>query len=109
MADPIFTTAQGVNRETFQTGTMNVAAAGTAVQLGTQDIPDGYSVVIRAKVTNTKQIYFANSQANAQNHAVAAQLGPDDYIALFISNTKLVWIDADVNGEGVTWAVESTT
>ena len=95
------------NRSSFATGQNDVAVAGTAEQVGTQVIPDGFSVVVKAKNTNTGRIRVGNSAANAQNSAVAFTLGSSDSIRLFITNLDLVWIDATVSGEGVEWIVET--
>lgn len=95
------------NRTAFGTNQQNVTTAGTAVQMAAQAIPDGFSVHIKAKNTNTGRIRVGNSAVNAQNVAVAYTLGPNDSIDLYITNLNLVFIDATVSGEGVEWTVET--
>jgi hypothetical protein len=90
------------NRAAFATGQTNVAVPLTPAQLPSQPVPNGFAVTIIAKKTNTKNIYLANSVANAKNHTIADILGPGDNRKLFITNWNLKFIDADVGGEGVT-------
>lgn len=95
------------NSATFATGQKNVTAAGTGEQLGSQAIPNGFSVVIKAKTTNTGLIQVGNSKANAESASVSYRLSAGSFVTLFITNTNLVWIDATVSGEGVDWIVET--
>jgi hypothetical protein len=95
-----------VNRPAFATNQKNVTTPGTAVQLQTQAIPDGFTIYIRARATNTGKIYVGSSAANAQNHAVAEILEAGAYLTYGITNADLVYIDADVGAEGVMWTVE---
>jgi hypothetical protein len=90
-----------LNRSSFATNGVTVAVAGTANQAPSQAVPDGFSVAVEAKKTNTKQIYLSNSQANAQTHATAWILSPGDVVRLYITNWNLMWFDADVSNEGV--------
>lgn len=90
------------NRTDFKTGQQNVAVAGTANQLPSQVVPDGFTIAVIAKKTNTKNIYLSDSQANAQNHTVADILAPGDVRKLQLTNWNIEWVDADVSGEGVT-------
>lgn len=106
-AGVVIPTTPLTNKGAFETNQKNVAAAGTGEQFQTQAIPDGFSVNIKAKRGNTGSIWLGDSQANSQNHSVAYELRPGEQIAMFITNTNLCWIDADVNGEGVNWIVET--
>lgn len=90
------------NATSFATGQKNVASHGTAVILPTQAVPNGFSVSIIAKKSNTKNIYLGNSNVNAQDHTVADILAPGDVRKLTITNWDLMWIDSDVDTEGVT-------
>jgi hypothetical protein len=105
---PIPVSGGGVpaNRADFKTNQKAVAAAGTAVQLQSQAVPDGFSIFIRALTANTGTIWVSDSQANAQNHAVAEPLEAGAFNTIALNNTDEIWIDADVNGEGVSWLVE---
>jgi hypothetical protein len=95
------------NRGSFVTDQEDVAVPGTAQQLPTQAIPDGFTIYIRAKPTNGGNIYVGNSAANAQNPAVAEILEPGAFLIYGITNVDLVFIDADVAGEGVMWTTET--
>ena len=95
------------NRTSFVTGQKDVTTAGTAEQLPDVEIPNGFAVVIKAKSTNTGRIYIGNSKANAEDHSVAFSLGANEWVELKITNLNLVWIDADVDGEGVEYIVET--
>jgi hypothetical protein len=108
-SNPIFVTGGGTpsNRGSFVTNQKNVAIPGTAVQLQTQAIPNGFTVYIRARSTNTGNVYVGSSAANAQNHAVAEILEPGAFLLYGITNSDLVFLDADVAGEGVMWTVET--
>jgi hypothetical protein len=105
---PIPVSGGGVpaNRSNFATNQKAVPTAGTAVQLQSQAVPDGFTIFIRALVENTGKIWVGDSQANAQNHAVAEPLEAGAFNTIALTNTNEIWIDADVNGEGVSWLVE---
>jgi hypothetical protein len=94
------------NRAGFATDQQTVATAGVGVQLQAQAIPNGFSVFIRALPTNVGNVYVGNSQANAENHAVAEVLEPGAFLEYFITNVDLIWIDADTNGSILEWTVE---
>jgi hypothetical protein len=94
------------NRPAFTTGQVNVAAPGTAQQLPAQAIPNGFTIYIRAKPTNSGNIYIGNSQANAQNHAVAEILEPGAFLTYGITNADLIWVDADDATDGILWTSE---
>jgi hypothetical protein len=94
------------NRPAFATGQLNVAAHGVAQQLQAQAIPNGFTVFIRARPTNTGPVYIGNSQVNAQNPAVAIILEPGAFLTYGITNVDLVWVNADNDGDGVMWTVE---
>jgi hypothetical protein len=89
------------NRSSFTTFQKNVTTAGTGVNVTAQAVPNGFSVVVKAKKTNTGLIYVGSSKANAENHAVAFSLAANEDIKLQVTNTNLAWIDSDVSGEGV--------
>lgn len=94
------------NRSNFATNQKTVTTPGTAVQLQTQAIPDGFTVFVRALFGNTGKIWVGDSQANAQNHAVAEPLEGGAFNTIALTNVNEIWIDADVASEGVSWLVE---
>ena len=95
------------NLSTFDTGSVAVAAAGTAEQLAAagQRIPQGQSVLIMAFPSNTGYIYVGESLAQAQAHNI--ELGPGGSVAINVDNVWDVWVDCSVNGESVGWLVET--
>lgn len=95
------------NRAAFATGRKTVTTAGTAEQMTSQAIPDGFGVVIKAISTNTGRVRVGNSKANAESATTAFTLGSNESITLKISNLNLVWLDVTVSGEGVEWIVET--
>jgi hypothetical protein len=95
------------NRASFVTAQVPVPTHGNAVQFASQAIPDGFSIAVKAFDTNTGNIYIGNSEANAENHAVAAILAAGQSLLYFIDNADLIWIDSDVDDEGVVWTVET--
>lgn len=101
------TTPPVANRPGFSTGQKTVAVSGTAEQLPVLAIPDGFSLVIKAKNLNTGQIQIGNSAVNAQSAVDCFTLEADEVVELYITNADLVWIDATVAGEGVEFITES--
>jgi hypothetical protein len=95
------------NRESFATGQVTVPIPGTAVQMPAQAIPDGFAVVIRAKGSNTMDVFVGNSAANAQNPAVRYILEAGEFVTLYITDLSLAFIDAAIADEGVDWIVET--
>lgn len=95
------------NRESFATGQVTVPVPGTAVQMPAQAIPDGFAVVIRAKGTNTMDVFVGNSAANAEDPTVAYILEAGEFVTLYITDLSLAFIDALVGDEGVDWIVET--
>lgn len=95
------------NKPAFTTGQKDVTNAGTAEQLDDVSIPAGFKAVVQAKPGNTNYIYFGNSKENAESSSARFdKLGPGDGVELQITNFNLVWIDADDDGEGVSYFVE---
>lgn len=99
--------ADDPNKDAFATGQDTIASAGTGEQGAAQAIPDGFAIVIRALASNTGNLQVGNSQANAQNAAVAFILAAGDAVTLRVSNLNLLWFDVTVDGEGYNWIVET--
>ena len=94
------------NKPAWKHGQKNVAAAGTAEQLPDITVPTGCQLIILAKPTNTGYIYLGKTEADAESttgrfESLEAGVG----IPLAFTNANLVWIDASVNGEGVSYLV----
>lgn len=91
------------NRSSLTTGDKTVAATGTAEQLPDVEVPEGFEAMITAKQANTGRVYIGGTQVEAQAHTTS--LGPDDVFTEFVTNLNAIWIDVDVNGEGVDYEV----
>lgn len=80
-------------------GEMTVATSGTAVPLAGTPTPIK-TVTVVAKAANTGNIYIGDSTVDkTSNKQIPLVAG--DAIAIPISDLATVYIDADVNGEGV--------
>ena len=107
MTNKLTTRDTVANKQAFTTGQKDVTSHGTAVQLPSVTVPAGFSAIVQAKPANTNNIYFGNSKANAESSTARFdKLGPGDGIELQVTNLDLVWIDADTNGEGISYFVE---
>ena len=72
-----------------------VTVAGTADQLTAYQIPDGLTVTVTARRSNTQNCYIADTQVNAQTSANRKVLVPGQSTELRIDNTNRIWMDAD--------------
>jgi hypothetical protein len=105
---PIPVSGGGVpaNRATFAANQKTVPTPGTAVQLQTTAVPDGFTILVRALPTNTDIIWVGQDAATAQDHTKATPLNLGDLLTLALTNVNEIWIDANVSGEGISWTVE---
>ncbi len=94
------------NQPTFACNQVPVPSPGTAVQLDTQAVPNGFQIFVRALVANNGTIYVGPDAATAQNHVVATPLEPGAFLELALTNVDAIWIDADTATDGVSWTVE---
>lgn len=76
----------------------NVTTAGTRVALGSAACRE---VTIIAKRLNAGYIYVGGSDVSSTVYG--AELAAKDSITLAVSNTNLIYIDASVAGEGVSY------
>jgi len=83
---------------TVGNGQKTVTSAGTAEALGSSTAID--SITIKALATNTGNIYVGSSSVDDTNGFV---LDAGDTVSLDIDNLADVYIDADTNGEGVSF------
>ena len=107
-ADDIVTVSEGTtsmaNKTVIKHGQKTVAVAGTREQMPAQAIPDGYSVLIRALNGNGGLIYVGDVTVDSSN---GQELAKDAVLTLKIDNLNRLYLDSSVNGEGVSWIVES--
>lgn len=76
----------------------NVTTSGTRVQL--DNIPCKEITVI-ARKNNTGSIYIGGKDVSGTNFGV--ELEANESFTFLISNANLIYIDASVNGEGVSY------
>ena len=80
-------------------GQKTVAAAGTPEQLrGAQPLESG--VTVKALTDNTGTVYVGSNTVSSAN---GFTLEADEQIFIEISDTKHIWLDVSVNGEGVSY------
>ncbi len=77
-----------------------VAAAGTRVQLTATSTPI-LSVTVKALSTNTGIVYVGGADVSAANGLEL--INPGESVSVDVDNLTDVWIDAAVNGEGVSY------
>lgn len=86
--------------ESISHGWQAITTSGTPVQM--PNVPCR-EVTIIAKRINTGYIYVGGSTINSTNYG--AELAGKDSITLKVSNLNLIYLDASVSGEGVSYIV----
>jgi len=82
-------------------GKTTVTTAGTAVVLGNM-VVDG-PLMVKALLGNTNNIHVGGSDVDkTANNGLELDAG-EVIIFNYIGDLNNIWIDADTNGEGVTW------
>lgn len=94
------------NPDTWDHDQKNVTTPGTPVQLSGLIVPDGYSVIVKAKSANAGNIYAGNSKDTVQDTTKRTTLGANEVTDLKVKKASVVWIDADTAGEGVEYWCE---
>lgn len=85
-----------------------VTTAGTPVQLADQAVPPGVSVTVKAKEGNTGKITVGYSSVTAlHTNAFYFSLVPGGARDWQVQNASSIWIDSEVNGEGVEYTFET--
>ena len=91
------------NRSAFIVDVKSVTTAGTAVRLPDVKIPDGFFAIIMARPDNNDSVYIGQTKAIAEAHLF--ELQPGDSVPYPYTNLNLTWIDADNDGEGISFWV----
>lgn len=98
---------RATNLESFFADQTNVTTSGTPVQLSSHFVPDGISIMVKAKSGNTGTITVGSSSADALNSATTnTRLLANQAISIQVANSNAIWIDATVSGEGVEYFAE---
>lgn len=95
------------NKGAFASKKKTVTTAGTAVNVASQAVPDGFAVVIKALSTNNDTVHIANAKADAEDVAKSYPLEGSETVEMFVNNLDEIWVDADVSGEGISIVVET--
>ncbi len=83
-------------------GQKTVATAGTAEALGSVQVD--YALLVRALDTNTGIVAVGNDGADDVTLSNGYRLAPGDVCAFeHVDNLAAIYVDAEVNGEGVSW------
>jgi len=94
--------ARFINSNSIKSFQQNVTASGTPEQLTAYPIPDGVTVVVKAKTANTGTITIGGTSDEALNTGTSYfPLLSGQSVGYQVSNTDDIWIDATVTGEGV--------
>mgnify|MGYP003612434561 CR=1 FL=1 len=80
-------------------GVKNVTTSGTRVALGASAVLTS-GVTVKAKATNSGLIYVGGSTVASSN---GFQLAAGEEVFVEVGNVATVYVDAAVNGEGVTY------
>jgi hypothetical protein len=84
---------------TATSGKTSVTTAGTRVQLPSTA---GSGVIVKASRLNASTVYVGGSAVAASN---GLELDPGESMNAAVSNTNLLYVDAAVSGDFVTWLV----
>ncbi len=95
------------NRSSFTAQIVNAPTSGAF--LPNISVPDGFSLIVRATITNSGQIYIGNSVSNVTSSTIPGNrniLNAGDVAKLYISNANLVAIASPSSGNTVEILVE---
>lgn len=84
----------GRSSNSFQTIAKTVAAPGTAERVTAFYVPEGSIVSVTSRISNSGNLYIAETQAKAQSGARKV-LVPGQSREYRVSNTAQLWVDAD--------------
>ncbi len=83
-------------------GQKTVGTAGTAVVLGT-DLVNG-PIMVKALLANTNNVYVGNDGAGDVTSGNGIELDAGEVVIFdYVSALTALIVDADTNGEGVSW------
>jgi hypothetical protein len=99
--------ARFLNSGSIKTFQQNITASGTPEQLTSYPVPEGVSVVVKAKKTNTGTITIGGSSAQALNSDTSYfPLENGEAVSYQVTNTDKIWFDGTVTGEGIQVTLE---
>lgn len=87
-------------------GQKAVTTAGAAERLTPTSFRVLGSVMVKAKLANTQNVFIGNDGAGDVSATTGIELDAGDYVIFeHIGDLTDIWVDAQVNGEGVSWIV----
>lgn len=95
------------NRSSFTARIINAPVAG--ILLPNISIPDSFALVIRATISNTGQVFIADSIANATSSTIPGNritLSAGDAIKLFMTNANIIAVASSATGNNIDILVE---
>lgn len=85
-----------------KSGQKTVTTAGTAEALGSQ-VVNG-PLMVKALLANSNNVYVGNDGAGDVTGSNGLELDAGDSVVFeFVGNLSEIILDADTNGEGVSW------
>lgn len=96
------------NFDKIGAGRQTVTTSGTEVQLSTSSIPC-QRVIVTAEIDNTDTVVVGNVSvvASPDSAIVGTPLAAGDSYTMPINNVNKVYVDAQANGDGVTYTYYS--
>lgn len=95
-----------LQRDAWDHDQVLVPTPGHAEQLPAIAIPTGFELVIRAKPTNTDDVYIGKTEAFASLATKRITLAAGEAAKLRVSNASLIFVDAAVANEGIEYFSE---
>lgn len=97
---PVYNNISYGQQSVASSGTAEAINGGTTITLG-----PGGKLAIRADSGNAGSIYVGDSGVSSSNGFV---LDPGESVSISVADVSTIYIDADNNGDGVSWLVEAS-
>ncbi len=94
------------NTDNIEIARIDIAALNTAYRLPAIEVPDGFTLLVKAWPTNAGIIYVARSDPDARNVNQVWPLLPNDFFGVAIKNAHLLYISGTAVGDFATVLVE---
>lgn len=87
-------------------GQKTVTTAGTAVPLSATELRINGPLMVKALLANTNNVYVGNDGAGDVTSGNGVELDAGESIVFsYVGDLQKVFLDADTNGEGVSWVM----
>lgn len=91
---------------TFAIVVKSVSSPGTAEQMTSYRIQDGYSVWVTARLRNDQNMYVAFSQTDAQTDTARKELQPGQSFEIRVDDTSRIWYDAQDSEDQLEFTIQ---